>query len=341
MAVIIACGDSVPQTVGGEVTNEVKAAAPSRPKETIVFGDLNWPSAQLQDRIAQYIIEHGYGYPTDVKFGTSETLFNGLQRGDIHVIMEIWLPGQRDAWRKALSENKVLSLGESLGSDWESSFVIPAYLQEQYPELDSITDLTEQKYKDLFKTVETDGKARLVSCVIGWSCESVNAIQVEGYGLSDHVMIVNPSDGATLNADLRNAYERREPWLGYQWGTSETAMRLDLVQLKEPPYSDQCWATTKACAYKNSTILIAANFGLPDSAPDIAEMLRKWDLNVSIYKSVIRWREQNPHIDTATTAMWWLDSNHDIWSGWVTEEAADAIKAALAASEEAVGWPDE
>ena len=32
-------------------------------KETIVFSDLNWTSAQVQNRIAQYIVEHGYGYP--------------------------------------------------------------------------------------------------------------------------------------------------------------------------------------------------------------------------------------------------------------------------------------
>ena len=48
---------------------EVEVMAPEGPKETIIFGDLNWSSALLQNRIAQFIVEHGYGYPTDVKFG--------------------------------------------------------------------------------------------------------------------------------------------------------------------------------------------------------------------------------------------------------------------------------
>ena len=326
-----------------EVTKivEVMVEPPEGPKETIIFGDLNWSSALLQNRIAQYIIEHGYGYPTDVKFGATLPLFEGLKRGDTDVTMEIWLPNQDEAWNKAREEGAVLSVGKSLGSDWQSAFVIPAYLQEQYPDLDSIDDLTDPQYKDLFTTTETGDKARLVSCVIGWACEGVNAAQVEGYGLSEHVQIVNPGDGAALNADLYGAYEREEPWLGYQWGTNDPALKLDLVRLEEPAYSDECWFTTKACAYEDATILIAVNPDLPGEAPDVVEMLRNWDFNIDIYKAVVQWQDANPDVDTKTTTLWWLNENQDIWSQWVTDQAEANIVAALAAGEEAEGWPDE
>jgi glycine betaine/proline transport system substrate-binding protein len=331
----------VTKIVTETVTETVIATPVPAAKETIIFGDLNWASALLQNRIAQYIVEHGYGYPTDVKFGATLPLFEGLKRGDTHVTMEIWLPNQDEAWDKARSDGAVLSVGKSLGQDWQSAFIIPAYLQEQYPDLDHVDDLKEQQYKDLFKTAETGDKARLVSCVIGWACENVNAAQVEGYGLLDHVEIVNPGDGAALNADLYGAYERQEPWLGYQWGTNDPALKLDLVRLEEPPYSDQCWFTTKACAYEDATILIAVNPDLPAAAPDVIDMLREWDFNISIYKAVVRWQDENPDVDTASTALWWLDSNADIWTQWVTEDAAAKIQAALAAGEKAEGWPDE
>ena len=324
-----------------EVIKEVEVMAPEGPKQTIIFGDLNWGSALLQNRIAQYIVEKGYGYPTDVKFGATLPLFQGLKNGDTDVTMEIWLPNQDEAWNEARSEGAVLSVGKSLGNDWQSAFVIPAYLQEQYPDLDSVEDLKEQQYKDLFKTAETGDKARLVSCIIGWACEGVNAKQVEGYGLLDHVEIINPGDGAALNADLYGAYEKEEPWLGYQWGTNDPALKLDLVRLEEPAYSDQCWFTTKACAYEDATILIAVNPNLPGNAPDVIEMLRKWDFNIGIYKAVVQWQGENPDANTNATAVWWLNSNPDIWGGWVTEEAGAAIQAALAASEIPDGWPEE
>ena len=331
----------VEKVVEVEVEKIVEVMAPEGPKETIIFGDLNWSSALLQNRIAQYIVEHGYGYPTDVKFGATLPLFQGLKRGDTHVTMEIWLPNQDEAWAEARTEGAVLSVGKSLGNDWQSAFVIPAYLQEQYPDLDSVEDLKEQQYKDLFKTNETGDKARLVSCIIGWACEEVNAKQVTGYGLDDHVQIINPGDGSALNADLYGAYERQEPWLGYQWGTNDPALVLDLVRLEEPPYSDQCWFTTKACAYEDATILIAVNPDLPSNAPDVVEMLRNWDFNIDIYKEVARWQGDNPEADAQATALWWLNSFPNIWGGWVTDDAMASIQAALAAGEAAEGWPEE
>ena len=324
-----------------EVEKIVEVTPPPGPKPTIIFGDLNWSSALVQNRIAQYIVEKGYGYPTEVKLGATLPLFQGLKRGDTDVTMEIWLPNQDEAWEEARSEGAVLSVGKSLGQDWQSAFVIPAYLQEQYPDLDSVEDLKEQQYKDLFKTAETGDKARLVSCIIGWACEEVNAKQITGYGLDDHVHIVNPGDGSALNADLTGAYERQEPWLGYQWGTNDPALKLDLVRLEEPAYSDQCWFTTKACAYEDATILIAVNPDLPGQAPDVIQMLRNWDFNIGIYKAVVRWRDGNPDANDNDTALWWLNSNADIWSGWVTADAGAAIKAALAASEIPDGWPTE
>ena len=250
------------------------------PTITITFGDLNWPSAMLQNRIAQYIAEMGYGYSTSVPSGSTLPLFQALRAGDIDVLMEVWLPNLEEDWEEALTEGSVSSPGRSLGTDWLSAFVIPKYLQEQYPDLDSVEDLKEEQYRSLFATDETDGKARLMSCVIGWSCEVVNAKQVEGYGLSDHVHIVYPASGADLNADLTEAYENEEPWLGYQWGTSDAALLLDLVRLEEPAYSDECWSTTMACAYEDATILIAVNAGLSESAGDFVDMLTEWDFNV-------------------------------------------------------------
>ena len=310
-------------------------------KPTITFGDLNWSSALLQNRIAQYLVEMGYGYPTDVRFGATLPLFQGLGYGDIDVLMEIWLPNQDEAWDAARADGSVISLGTSLGHHWQSAFVIPKYLQDQYPLLDSVEDLKNPQYKRLFATSETGGKARLVSCIIGWSCEEVNAAQVEAYGLSDHVLIVNPGDGAALNADLYGAYQRREPWLGYQWGTNDPALKLDLVRLEEPAYSDACWLTTKACAYEDATVLIAANPDLPSQAPDVAAMLRSWDFNIERYKTVVRWQDTNLDADLADTAIWWLNTHSSVWRSWVTSEAETAIRSALRAGHTPNGWPQE
>ena len=310
-------------------------------KTTIIFSDLNWTSAQFQDRVAQYIVEEGYGYPTDVVFGATLPLFQGLRRGDSNVTMEIWLPNQDEAWMEAQAAGEVVSIGESLGKDWQSAFVIPRYVQEEHPELVSVDDLKKDEFKELFATTETGDKARLVSCPIGWACEEVNAKQVEGYGLQDHVHIVNPGDGSAANADLYGAYDRGAPWLGYQWGTNDPVVGLDLVTLEEPAYSDECWFTTKACGYEPATILIAVHPDLLVQAPDVIEFLRAWDMSIERYDAVGKWRQANRGADINDTALWWLNNNVDVWSAWVTEEAAEAVKAALEENTIPEGWPTE
>ena len=310
------------------------------PKEPIVFNDLNWTSSQLQNRIAQYIVEKGYGYPSDVVFGATLPLFQGLRRGDSDVTMEIWLPNQDAVWEEAQAAGEVLSAGQSLSKIWQSAFVIPAYMQTDYPELDSVDDLKDPQFRELFATAETRGKARLVSCLIGWACEDVNAAQIESYGLSEHIHIVNPGDREIANAELFGLYEQRKPWLGYQDSVNDPVLLLDLVRLAEPEYSDECWLTDKACAYEDATILIAVNPELAGRAPEVVAMLRQWHLDYDSYTTLAAWQiENDAGYDDA--AIWWLTNNGDVWTQWVTDEAAAGIRNALAAGERADGWPNE
>ncbi len=131
---------------------------PTTTKPTITFADPEWDSLWVQNRIAQYIVEEGYGYPTDTRSGSTLPLFHRLTGGDVDVLMELWLPNQEEVWEEATANGTVMSLGGSLGSDWQSAFVIPAYLQRQYPDLDSIEDLKNPRFKSLFATPEQEAE---------------------------------------------------------------------------------------------------------------------------------------------------------------------------------------
>ena len=78
------------------------------------------------------------------------------------------------------------------------------------------------------------------------------------------------------------------------WGTWTAAwpppLKHDLVRLTEHPYSDQCWMSTKACAYDETTLLIAVRPELLMRAPEVAGMLRKWELRSGDYRSMSIWR---------------------------------------------------
>ncbi len=299
-------------------------------KPTIVFSDLNWTSAQVQNRIAQFIVENGYGYETDAILGGTLPNFQGLLKGDIHVTMEIWLPNQNEQWDPAVANGQVVSIGKSLGEDWQSAFVIPRYVADQYPGLKSVEDLKNDEFKSLFATIDSGGKARIVGCVVGWSCEVVNLAQYEAYGLGDHVEVVSPGSQEALFADLQGRYDDQEPWLGYMWGTADPALVLDLVRLDEPPYSDECWFTTKACGYKDATILIAVHPTVVTDAPDVVEFLRNWGFNIDVYRGVAQYIAENPGIEAQDAAVWFLKNNEAVWSTWVPADIAEKVMEALA-----------
>ena len=296
----------------------------------VVFGSPNWPSAQLQTEIARYMVEHGYGYDTEKVPGGHLSLFQGLRGGDIHLMMEVWPGSFIEQWEAALFYGDILDLGTSLVNGWQSAFVIPAYLQEQHPALDHVEDLKQQQYRSLFSTADSMGKALLVSCVVGWPCEEINRQQIEGYGLQDHVHIVNPSTQAALNESLFGAYENGDPWLGYQWGITGPALLLDLVRLEEPAYSDECWSTDRACAYEDDAILIGAHPGLQKLAPGVVDFLEQWDFDVDVHlKYATRWMDANPDALIEEAARNWLTNHVDTWSAWVTNDAAAGILATL------------
>ena len=332
----------VPVTQIVERTVVVEATpAPPAPKDTIIFSDLNWTSAEVQNRIAQYIVEFGYGYPTDVVQGSTLPLFQGLRKGDTHVTMEIWLPNQAIGWTEAVELGEVVSVGKSLVGDWQSTFVIPSYIAEQYPDLKTPQDLAKPEYQELFATDESRGKARLVGCVPGWVCELVNDQQIETYGLTDSLYVINPGSQDAMFAELFGAYEKQEPWLGYMWGTGDPALKLDLVLLEEAPYTKECWDADKACAFDESLVLIAVHPGLLPRAPDIIAFLQNWEFGIPTYKGVFQWMDANPDGTRTEAAVWWLTNNDALWGEWVTDDAEAAVKAALDAGEEAEGWPDE
>jgi len=320
---------------------EVEVPAPAGPKDTIVFSDLNWTSAQIQNRIAQYIVEHGYGYPTDVIFGGTLPLFQGLRRGDTHVTMEIWLPNQSIGWTEAVELGDVVSVGKSLVGDWQSTFVIPAYVAEQYPALKTPQDLAKPEFKALFATAESRGNARLVACVPGWSCELVNDAQIIAYGLTDDVYVIKPGSQEAMFAELFSAYEKGEPWLGYMWGTGDPALKLDLVRLEEPAYSKECWDGAKGCAFDNSLVLVAVHNSLLPRAPEVIGFLQKWEFTIDVYKGIFQWLDANSDATNGEAAINWLETKDDIWGEWVSDEAAVSIKAALGAGKSAEGWPTE
>ena len=299
-------------------------AMQAEPKDPIVFSDLNWLSAEVQTRVVSYIVEHGYGYPTELVAGDTVSLWAGLTNNDTHVTLEIW-PAQQP-WIDELDEGVIELLGDSLDENWEG-WVIPQYVKDANPGLVSVFDLPD--YQDLFVTADSRGKARFVGCIAGWACELVNLNKVTAYGLEDVVDVVDPGSGAALFADLEGAYARGDNWLGYIWGPTKPTATLDLYRLEEPEWTEECWNGDQGCAYPSSEVRIAVNTSLLDRAPEVIEFLRAWDYSAAEQIDTEIWMGDNDETPDAG-AIWYLQNHQDAWMSRVPADVAERVLAALA-----------
>jgi len=329
----------VEKIVEKEVIKEVEKiveVVPEREKRELVFGGLNWDSALVQNGVARYIVENGYGYATSQIEGATVPLFQGLRKGDIDITMEIWLPNQNAVWNEAVKDGEVIPVGRSLEDNWQSTFIIPGYVADANPGLVDVQDLKKDEYKNLFTEADSGGKAVLIGCIASWSCRGVNEGQLEAYGLSDHVELRDPGTAGALAAAIEGAFLKEDPLLFYYWGPTKLASELDMRRLEQPdPSTCPDNDPVHGCEFPAAEVMIAMNTSLVDEAPELISFFRNWDWSALNQLAAEGWYGDNKDdYDTSeeaysATGVWYL-KNNDAWKSWVPADILANVEAALA-----------
>jgi glycine betaine/proline transport system substrate-binding protein len=313
-------------------------------ERAIVFADYNWDSAILLNRIAQFILEEGYGYETDGIPGETIPLFQGQLDGDIDISMEIWID-QMPPYQPALDAGQVVELGNSV-DDTVQGWWVPTYVIEgdeergiepMAPDLSHVDDLPE--YWELFEDPEDPTKGRLYDGIAGWEAERINEVKFDYYGLDEYYNRFLPGSGAALDTSLLTAYQQGEPWLGYMWTPTWIAGQLDLTLIEEPEYSDECWEEIQAavdeertpetsCAWPITEAVIAARADFAEEAPDVVEFLEQFNTNETHISEALGYMADND-VDADVAVLWFLEEYDDLWSDWVPEDVADRVRDSL------------
>jgi glycine betaine/proline transport system substrate-binding protein len=323
----------------------IGGTAPAVAKETIIFADFGWDSAQVHNRIAGFIIEKGLGYP--IKFVQGETIMLNTaliqaKGGEApNVNMETWTENWQELYDEGLAKGKQPGTDQGfveLGSNFPNSvqgWYVPRYVVEgdtkrgiepMAPDLKSVSDLP--KYWKLFKDPEDPTKGRFYSCIPGWSCALVNEVKFKAYGIEEYYNIMQPGSGPALAASMETAYKRGKPWLGYYWAPTWVLGKLDMVQLEEPKFDQKIWESTKACEYPAVKCDIIVHKSLPQKAPEVVELLKQYETTLEINNKFLAYMRDNK-ASTDEAAAWFLKNYENLWTGWVSADVAAKVKAAM------------
>ena len=296
-------------------------------KETLTFADLDWDSAQLHNRIAAFILEHGYEYNIEYNFGSTVPMFVGLEDGSNDISMEIWVENQQEAYDAAIAAGTVVDLGGNYLDNWQG-WLVPTYMIEDglLPADISVEDMPQ--YWELFKDPEDPTKGRFYSCIAGWACELINEEKIGVYGLDDTYNILRPGSGAALLTSMVDAYQNREPWFGYYWEPTPALGIYDMTHVEEPAFNEAIWNDNHGTAYPAVKVNICVNADLLDRAPDAVAFLEKYDTTSALTNVALAYMEQNG-ATSAEAAIYFLQNNESLWTQWVPEDIASKVKAAL------------
>jgi glycine betaine/proline transport system substrate-binding protein len=307
----------------------------------VVFAGLDWDSNAFHTAVAQRIVKDGMGCTVDLVPGSTIPLHNGMARGDIHVMMEVWTSNTPPSWTEGVASGKLVELGVNF-PDAVQGWFVPRYLVEgdKAPAkgLKSVADLP--RYKALFRDPEEPGKGRFLNCIPGWQCEVTNTKKLHAYGLTEHFTNFRPGTGAALDAAILSATKRKRPVLFYYWGPTWVLGQLgkDVVMLEEPAYDEAKWkalgdikdprTAREATAYPVVEVLIGANKAFVDKAPGISTFLKNYRTSgLMVSEALAYMQETKGSADDAATHF--LKTRPEVWQSWVTPEVAQRVKAAL------------
>ncbi len=286
--------------------------------QTLVFADLTWTSVQVHNRIVAFIAENGFGgYKADYTPGDTLVTLNGVMNGDIDIDMESWHSNFREAYDKGMASGDLIDLGKNL-PDAPQGWWVPRYLVEGpdalAPDLKGLEDLP--KYWELFKDPEDRSKGLIYMGITGWACTEISEDMFSQYGLGETYNQSIPGSSAALAASMVGAYQKGEPWVGYYWAPTAVMGRLDMVRLK-------------GSEFEAADVNILVNKNMPEKAPDVVELLKKYSTTVEQNNEFLAKMEEMQW-DTQKTAEWFLKEHSEIWTPWVSEEVASRVKSALA-----------
>jgi glycine betaine/proline transport system substrate-binding protein len=305
------------------------------PKQTIILGDFSWDSVQVHNRVAAFIIEHGYGYPVDYIFGDTLPIVQGLERGDVDASTEIWVNNIREAWDEITSSGTVIDLGANF-PDAPQGWYVPTYLIEGDPErgiepltpdLKSVFDLPQ--YWEVFKDPENPNKGRFYNSPPGWVCTDINNVKIEAYGLDEYYVSFTTGSDTALVTSIVSAYEKGEPWVGYYWEPTWVMGMYDMTMLEEPPVDEAAWeAGVYNSAYPASEVNVAVNAELKETAPEIVEFLDNYETTLEQTNRALAIMYEED-ADAQKAALWFLNEYRDVWRSWVPGDVAERVEDAL------------
>jgi glycine betaine/proline transport system substrate-binding protein len=314
------------------VTLFAACAGEEEKKPTISIVQMDWTSSIVSSEIVDQIISEQLGYPTERILLTPSLTWPAMDKGDVDLTTEIWLPSRQSEIQPFLDRG-TLELGTENypgGSAW----VFPRFVVEGdagrgiepiAPDLKSVLDLKDESeggkgYWKIFENPENPGLGELVGGSPGWVDNVMDKSLIMGYDLP--LWRSNQSESIMM-ARMIAADKKGEPLLMYIWYPHWIFAAVDLAMLEFPnPYDVTLFdienVTPVQSGYEADCLTVPSvvRVGLKDEAPDVYNLITNLNIGGPDINELML-RVDVDEEDVSVVAADWISENQDKIDKWL------------------------
>jgi ABC-type proline/glycine betaine transport system substrate-binding protein len=307
----------------------------------------DWESFHINNAIATYILERGYGYKVENVAGTAEELLAAMEQGRIDLKIEFWLSNRQEWYTEQTRKGSIVDLG-IIYEGGPQFWIIPRWVSEEYG-IKTVHDMKERW--QLFQDPDDPTKGLFYNCIVGWQCRQYNIVKLEAYGLDRFYNLISPGSSRALEAVLVEAQEAGRPVFAYYWAPTALMGAYDWHILEEPAYDEEVWQEVvaavqdedlrpldHACTWRVTPVRKIAHRSLATRAPEVVGMLKKMVVGIRPLNETVAWVRAKGVTDWRDAALYFLRSYEPLWKTWVSPTAFSRIKESL---DQEAGQPPE
>ncbi|WP_040725833.1 ABC transporter substrate-binding protein [Nocardiopsis chromatogenes] len=302
MAVLSACGGATSQDVAGD-------------DETVRIAVNGWVGYEASAAVLSYLLEEEMGVKVDQQKIDEQPSWQGLNDGDLDVILENW--GHEDLMEQYGPDgNGTVVDGGPNGNTGTLGWYVPKYLVDEKPELatwEGIRDNT-----DLFTTPESGDKGEFLA--------ADPAFVTQDQGMINHfdmdLKIVHAGSEAAQITEMQGRYEKEEPFLAYFYDPQWLQSEIDLVHVEFPEYEEGCADDEEdvSCGYPQYDLNKIFSKEFADAGSPAYELLKNWEWTNEDQNEVAKMIADDG-MDPEEAAEKWVTDNGDVWQDWIPADA--------------------
>lgn len=305
----------------------------------LTIASMNWQSAEVLASLDQFILNEGYGCDAQVIIADTVPAITSLvEKGAPEIIPEGWVGLMPELFRKGMDEGSIVAVGKSLSDGGVQGWFMPKFVQDRYPEIRTVADVLE--HPELFPGTGEEGVGAIHTGPQGWGGTVITTQLAKGFKAEEHGFeLVDTGSAAGHDGSIARAYERGEGWIGYYWAPTSLLGKYQMVKVDfgvplDQAEWDRCTAVADCADPKPNNwpadevlTLVAKDFS-EKTDPAVMEYLSKRGWSNQTVNTLMAWMTDN-QATGEDGALRFLETHPEIWTGWVSAEAAERIKDAL------------